>query len=142
VAGSLGVIVIDHGSRRRESNAALLEAVKLFERMGRYDIVEPAHMELAEPSLQTAFDRCAARGAKLVVVQPYFLLPGKHWRDDIPRLAQAAAHRHPGISFLVAAPLGVHPLMSEIMHERISHCLAHAQGVAGEANTTDGANGA
>ena len=26
-----------------------------------YPIVEPAHMELAEPSIGTAFDRCVAR---------------------------------------------------------------------------------
>ena len=37
-------------------------------------IVEPAHMELAEPSIATAFARCVERGATTVVVFPYFLL--------------------------------------------------------------------
>ena len=96
-------------------------------------IVEPAHMELAEPSIATAFDRCVTRGAKTVVVFPYFLLPGRHWHDDIPRLAAAAAQTHPGIRYLVTAPFGLHPLMNDVIRDRIENCLAHAAG----ALTTD-----
>jgi sirohydrochlorin ferrochelatase len=126
----LGVILVDHGSRRDESNAMLLEVVSDFVRSSGMLIVEPAHMELAEPSIATAFARCVERGAKTVVVFPYFLLPGRHWNDDIPRLAAAAAENHPGIRYLVTAPFGLHPLMAEIMQQRIAHCLAHTQGEA------------
>ena len=52
-----------------------------------YDIVEPAHMELAEPSIGTAYAKCAERGATRIIVCPFFLGPGKHWTADIPRLA-------------------------------------------------------
>jgi sirohydrochlorin ferrochelatase len=126
--GQLGVIVVDHGSRREESNALLLDVVRSFVDATRMPIVEPAHMELAEPSIATAFKRCVARGATTVVVFPYFLLPGRHWHDDIPRLAAAAAKNHPGISYLVTAPFGLHPLMAEVMQQRIAHCLAHTRG--------------
>jgi sirohydrochlorin ferrochelatase len=85
-------------------------------------------MELAEPSIDTAFSRCVEQGVTKVVVFPYFLLPGRHWNEDIPRLAAAAAGRHPGVSYLVTAPFGLHPLMGEIMRQRIEHCLAHTQG--------------
>ena len=57
---------------------------------GVHRIVEPAHMELAEPSLETAFDACVAAGATTVVIAPYFLGPGQHWDRDIPALAAAA----------------------------------------------------
>src|SRR5207248_837243 len=82
-----GVILVDHGSRRDESNAMLLDVVRDFALATGIPIVEPAHMELAEPSIATAFARCVERGATMVVVFPYFLLPGRHWNDDIPRLA-------------------------------------------------------
>ena len=88
-------------------------------------IVEPAHMELAEPSIATAFDACVARGATTVVVSPYFLLPGRHWSQDIPALVEQAAARHPGVRFLVAAPFGLHPMMAEVVGARVAHCLAH-----------------
>ena len=124
----LGVILVDHGSRRDESNELLLDVVRDFAAATGLAIVEPAHMELAEPSIATAFGRCVERGAKTVVVFPYFLLPGRHWHDDIPRLSAAAAQSHPGVRFLVTAPFGLHPLMSEVIGQRIAHCLAHALG--------------
>jgi sirohydrochlorin ferrochelatase len=125
-----GVILVDHGSRREESNLMLLDVVRDFARSSGMKIVEPAHMELAEPSIATAFARCVERGAATVVVFPYFLLPGRHWNEDIPRLTAAAAEKHPGIRYLVTAPFGLHPLMAEIMQQRIAHCLAHSQGNA------------
>src|SRR3954467_12733908 len=124
----LGVILVDHGSRRGESNAMLLEVVSDFARSSGMHIVEPAHMELAEPSIATAFARCVERGATTVVVYPYFLLPGRHWNEDIPRLAAAAAKKFPNVRYLVTAPFGLHPLMAEIMQQRIAHCLAHSHG--------------
>ena len=124
----LGVIVVDHGSRRAESNAMLMEIAEWFQQQSDYEIVEPAHMELAEPSIATAFDRCVRRGAGRIVVFPYFLLPGRHWQQDIPELTAKAAERHHGIPFLVTAPFGRHPLMLEIMHARIEHCRAASQG--------------
>jgi sirohydrochlorin ferrochelatase len=130
VGQQLGVILVDHGSRRDESNALLLDVVRDFAANSGYEIVEPAHMELAEPSIATAFARCVERGAKTVVVFPYFLLPGRHWNEDIPRLAAAAA-QHSGVRFLVTAPFGMHPLMAVVMQQRIAHCLSHTQGEAG-----------
>jgi sirohydrochlorin ferrochelatase len=125
---SIGVILVDHGSRRAESNQLLEEMAALYAARSGRPIVEPAHMELAQPSLAEAFDRCVARGAELVVIHPYFLLPGRHWDEDIPRLAAEAATRHPGIRYLVTAPLGVHPGLADVVEDRISHCLAYANG--------------
>lgn len=98
-------------------------------------------MELAEPSLATAFARCVAAGARRIVVFPYFLAPGRHWSRDIPDLAAAAAAQHPGTTYLVAAPLGLHPLMLQIMDQRIRHCLAHAQGAAGQCSICEATEG-
>lgn len=89
----------------------------------QFPIVEPAHMELAEPSIETAFARCVARGARHVIVCPYFLLPGRHWNKDIPELSQAAAAAHPGISFQVTDPIGLHPMMGQIIASRIEECM-------------------
>ena len=123
----IGVIVVDHGSRRAASNQMLLEIVAMFEQHGEYAIVEPAHMELAEPSIGTAFARCVARGAQLIVVHPYFLLPGRHWDRDIPALTAQAADAFPHIPYLVTEPLGRHRLMAEIMAERVADCLEQAE---------------
>ena len=124
------VIIVDHGSRRASSNAMLETFVTQFAEQSPFDIVEPAHMELAEPSIDTAFRRCVDRGARRVVVMPYFLLPGRHWDEDIPNLSRQAAARHPGVEYLVASPIGLHPLMLGVIQARLDHCLAHAAGHA------------
>ena len=134
-----GLIIVDHGSKRRESNEMLELFVERFAAQSDYKVIEPAHMELAEPSIAMAFDRCVSRGARRVVVMPYFLLPGRHWSSDIPHLTAQAAAKHPGIEFMVAAPLGLHPLMMQIVESRIEHCLKHARGEAGACDVCEGA---
>lgn len=116
-----GIILVDHGSRLAESNR-LVEAVAaaLQQKFApELEIVEPAHMELAEPSIATAFDRCVGQGATEVVVLPYFLGPGRHWTTDIPALSAAAAQKHPGVPFQVAPTLGLDDLMLDLLYKRL-----------------------
>ena len=42
-----GIVIVDHGSKRDESNAMLVRVAKLFsdKYSDQYEIVEPAHME-------------------------------------------------------------------------------------------------
>lgn len=127
---TIGIVLVDHGSRRAESNRMLERVAELVVSETGREIVEPAHMDLAEPTVAQAFDRCVARGAEVVVVHPYFLLPGRHWREDIPRLAALAAARHPGVRWLVTAPLGLHLALAQVVEDRIRHCLACAAGEA------------
>jgi sirohydrochlorin ferrochelatase len=125
---STAIIIVDHGSRRAESNQRLEELVAMFRQRFDYEIVESAHMELAAPSIGDSFDRCVAQGATRVIVNPFFLLPGRHWKHDIPALVAQAAQKHPGIEFLVTAPLELHPLILQIMQDRILDCQNMAAG--------------
>ena len=126
----VGLIVVDHGSKRQASNDTFMQIVERLAGRGEGAIVEPAHMELAEPSIAQAFARCVQRGAKLVVCHPYFLLPGRHWDRDIPALMQEAAQSHPGVRWLVTAPLGVHDALLDVILQRVQQCMAHAAGQA------------
>jgi len=128
----IGVIVVDHGSRRTESNDLLIRIADYFAEQTGYQIVEPAHMELAEPTIAQAFDRCVQRGAKVVVCHPFFLLPGRHWNQDIPELTEQAAAKHPGIQWMVTAPIGTNEKMPLVMSDAIEHCLSHVAGEADE----------
>jgi len=134
----VGIVIVDHGSRRHEANSRHEEFVGAWRERGTHPIVEAAHMELAEPSIGAAFDSCVAAGATLVVIAPYFLWPGDHWDRDIPAFAAEASARHPGIGYLVSAPLGPHPLLGDIVEERIDHCLAHVRGLAPECDVCTG----
>jgi len=119
-----GIIVVDHGSRRAASNEWLDLVVSQFRAASENGIVEPAHMELAEPTIGQAYDRCVDQGANLVVVSPFFLLDGRHWTEHLPELSAAAQRRHPQTDFIVAAPIGAHPLLAKVMLSRIERCTA------------------
>eukprot|EP00850_Spirogloea_muscicola_P018096 SM000162S02374 [mRNA] locus=s162:176625:177973:- [translate_table: standard] len=136
--GPVGVVVVDHGSRREESNHLLYAFVELYKEQSGRHLVEPAHMELAEPSIAQAFDRCVEQGARCVVVSPYFLSPGRHWSQDIPALTAEAASKHPGIGFLVTAPIGVHRLVAQVLEERIEHCMSQVRGTTGKCDICRG----
>ena len=62
-------------------------------------------MELAEPSIAQAIDKCVSAGAQSIVIAPYFLSRGRHVQEDIPALVDAAQHQHPGIRCVVAGQL-------------------------------------
>lgn len=106
----------------------LEEVVALFRAHTGYANVEAAHMELAEPTLAQAFDRCVARGAQRVIIHPYFLAPGRHSMKDIPELAAAAAAAHPGVGYMVTAPLGLDVRLAEVMRLRVEAALADSGG--------------
>ncbi len=119
----VAVILVDHGSKIDASNQLLVEMVDAYRGHSDWAIVEPAHMELAEPSINAAFGRCAEQGAELVIVMPYFLGPGRHSSQDIPRLTTEAAQAFPNVKHLVTEPLGLHELMLQVIDERIGEAI-------------------
>jgi sirohydrochlorin ferrochelatase len=120
-----GIVIVDHGSRIDQSNKMLEEVAAAFARKfaGQYQIVEPAHMEIAEPSIATAFGKCVSRGAKRVVVCPFFLGPGKHWTQDIPMLTAEAAGKFPGVKYHVTPTLGIDDLILQLLDKRVRECV-------------------
>ncbi len=119
----LGIVLVDHGSKRDEANALLEDIAQLFRGATSAAIVEIAHMELAEPTIAQAIARCVALGARRIVVHPYFLAPGRHSTADIPRMAAEAAAAHPGLAYSVTAPLGLDLRMTDIILDRIRESL-------------------
>ena len=118
-------LLIDHGSRRAEANALVGEvASRLRARLGDEAVVEAAHMELAEPTIEQGFARCVEQGATMVVAHPFMLAPGRHAREDLPRMVAEAAARHGGVRFVMAAPLGSHDGVIDAVLDRCAAAAA------------------
>ena len=123
-----GIVIVDHGSKKSESNLMLEEVTNLFrERFAsKYAIIEPAHMELAEPSIETAYGKCVDKGADFIIICPFFLGSGRHWQQDIPSLALDASTKFPGTNYHVAKPLGVDDLILDLLEKRLSTCTSNS----------------
>ncbi|MDO6459484.1 CbiX/SirB N-terminal domain-containing protein [Granulosicoccaceae sp. 1_MG-2023] len=108
------LLLVAHGSRRAASNEEVQRLATAVEQQldGACPIVTTAFLELADPLIPEAIDRCVARGASEIIVLPYFLAAGRHVAEDIPRIAEQAVAAHPGVRLTLAPHLGASVLMS------------------------------
>lgn len=120
------LLLVDHGSRREEANAVLVQVAEIIRRHPEFPVVHYAHMEIAEPTITQGFDACVADGAQEVIVHPYFLAPGDHFNDTVPGLVAEAAAKHPGVRWTITEPLGLHHKLCEVVLERVSAAIDHA----------------
>lgn len=111
-----GLLLLAHGSRRTASNREV-EALarRLGGRLGGYDRVEAAFLELAEPSIETAIDGCAAAGVRELVLLPYFLAAGRHVVEDIPEIVAAKAEQYPQLQLRLLPYLGAGDALLEAL---------------------------
>jgi len=91
----IGVVLIDHGSKRESSNTHLETVAQAYqERCPPHFEVVAAHMEIAPPSIADAVDDLVLnRAVDRIVCHPYFLSPGRHVMQDIPQLIEEATTR-------------------------------------------------
>jgi sirohydrochlorin ferrochelatase len=114
-----GILIVDHGSQKREANEMLGSVADLIQRMaGPEVVVRYAHMELAQPDIAAGFSSCVQSGATDVTVFPYMLSPGRHSTADIPRMVANVAKAFPNVSFNVTPAFGLHEKLAEVVLER------------------------
>jgi sirohydrochlorin ferrochelatase len=114
-----GILIVDHGSQKREANDMLRLMADLIQTMAGPDVVvRYAHMELAEPDIAAGFSSCVQAGATDVTVFPYMLSPGRHSTADIPRMVANVAKTFPNVSFSVTPAFGLHEKLAEVVLER------------------------
>jgi sirohydrochlorin ferrochelatase len=120
------LLLIAHGSRRPEANADLEHLAGVLRARGEYAVVQPAFLELCEPGIVAGGEMCVAAGATRVVLLPYFLSAGVHVVEDLAAARDELARRHPGATFVLAEPLGRHPLLAEVAAERAREAVRRA----------------
>jgi sirohydrochlorin ferrochelatase len=120
------ILIMAHGSRIPEANDAAREVAKMVQGMTGIDIVEVAFREMHSPAIQQGIDTCVAKGAKRILLLPYFLFMGAHVQEDLPEEIAEARKRHPGLEMIMGPHLGVHRKLAEIVVERIAEGLTSA----------------
>lgn len=112
------VVVAAHGSRAAAANDAHRALVQALA-----DVVDatvsPGFLELAEPSIGGAIDLAVAGGARTVLVLPYFLHPGRHLTDDLPRIVDEASQRHTDREIRLLASFGADPALTQVLAEQV-----------------------
>jgi sirohydrochlorin ferrochelatase len=119
------LLLIAHGSRQALANDDLHHVARELRGRG-HGIVVASFLELAEPGIEEGGRRCVEQGAERVVLVPYFLSAGTHVLRDLAAARDALAARHPAVAFVLAEPLGRHPLLLDVVEERARQALGDA----------------
>lgn len=112
---SFRLVLFAHGSRDprwREPFQRLADEVA--ERVGSGS-VRLAFMEFEPPSLQRAVEEAIADGVGHIRVLPLFTAPGKHVREDVPRIVARARRTAPHARIDLLPPVGDDPRFADLL---------------------------
>ena len=124
-APGTAVLLIAHGSRLAAANADLLLLAEQLRSRFPGHVIETAYLELTEPTIPQGAARCVTLGATRVLLLPYFLSAGTHVTEDLRRFRAQFAEQWPSIRFDLCPPLGLHPLMLDILCDRLCEGSDH-----------------
>lgn len=126
------VLLIGHGSREEPGNREFLEFCEAARPHLGPERVESCFIELAEPLVPESLDRCVALGARRVIALPLILFAAGHVKVELPHELDRAKARHPSVEFVYGRHIGLHPLILEIVEERLAQAEAGWPGPAEE----------
>jgi len=118
-ARTKAVLLIAHGSRREAANLDLVTLAEMLRERKQFPIIEISYLELAEPTIPEGAARCVEAGANEVLMLPYFLSAGVHVENDLKRYREEFSSAYPETRFRLCPHLGLHPLMLEIVLDRL-----------------------
>jgi sirohydrochlorin cobaltochelatase len=127
VAGSpkAGLLLVGHGTR---SSRGIEEFRQLAVQIANQAVpvpVEPAILEMCEPTIRVGIKRLLEQGVEHVIVLPLLLFAAGHAKRDIPHAVAAgldAVGAGP-VTSVVAGHLGCHPAIVELSTQRFTESL-------------------
>lgn len=114
-------ILLAHGSRQAGANRSFVRlADRVASTSGLKGRVLHAFLEMARPDLSDAArEAVEMRGARRVMVLPYFLSDGVHIRRDVPEALARLGKQYPGVVFEQLPSLQNDPLLEALVVERV-----------------------
>ncbi len=116
------VVLVGRGSSDPDAGADLYKVARLLADGRGLPMVEPAFIQVAQPDVPTALERCRRLGATTIVVAPFLLFTGRL----LPRVYRQAAEwaeAHPGLDVRGAGHLGPDRRLARLVLERYREAL-------------------
>ena len=114
-----GVLVIAHGSRATESEAALDSVVAIVKERLPDVPIECSFMGYSDRTVEKGIRALVDKNVTEIRVVPYFLFMGIHMKEDIPEMIAELTKDYPNISISMGQPLGLDTRLAEIVLDRI-----------------------
>ena len=110
------LLLFSHGSVLCGADRILEEHASRLRGAG-YASVEYGFLNYSAPSFEDAVARCHAKGARRIVVVPYFLVAGRFVTDDLPPRIAAAREAFPEVEIVAAEALLDDALLADAVVE-------------------------
>ncbi len=121
----LGLLLVDHGSRRIEANAQVVDmAGRVARLMPPGTPITSAHLEVCPPTIAEGVAWLLAQGVDELRVLPYFLSDGRHLREDIPAQVREALRADPQVRFVIGGALGPDDVLAALLLRRAEVTVA------------------
>ncbi len=113
-------LIVLHGSPKKEANTWDQFLSLLAATFGRpREDFALAFLQFGEPDVKSALEALIKKGAKRIIVHPFFLSAGLHVTKDIPEILEEVKREIPEVEIIYTKPLGIHEKLAEIVKERI-----------------------
>lgn len=120
----IGILLMGHGSPEQIGNDDFFKFVENYRRyrqsINPEEIVEGCVIEHAEPDLDHGIDLMAEKGVTELYCVPVILFEAGHAKSDIPEAILRGREKYPHIKFIPGSTIGTHPLMLEIIKDKIT----------------------
>ena len=126
---STPLLVVGHGTKDPggvEDFLGLVERTRARLASGTPVPTHGGFIELSAPPLTDAVEQLWANGHRHVAAVPLVLVGAGHAKGDIPGAMTREIGRRPGLSYVYGRPLGPHPILLDLLAERIDEALAGA----------------
>lgn len=112
------ILLLGHGSRLTEANKTLKHMAHMVKEMGDIPFVEIAFLQFGRPDFFEGVSVCVSKGAKKIIIHPYFLYRGRHFEEDITEMIGEARGKYTDIEFVLTEPLGIHENIARVVLQR------------------------
>src|SRR5262245_61355286 len=116
-----GLLLVGHGTRSRRGIDEFHQLAEQVARQAAPLAVEPAFLEMCQPTIRDGLQRLFERGARHVMVSPLLLFAAGHAKRDIPRAVSDALAElcvTDQVTTAMAGHLGCHPAILELSARR------------------------